>query len=81
MKCTTWSRSGGFVSVVLFANKTSAAVSTKIYKTEKGAKGANMRLKERCGDNWEKMNLPYRTTNPKHGSVTVNYKTENLASI
>ena len=78
MKTTTWNREAGYVSVVLFANKTSAAVSTKTYATKKGAEAANARLQEMCGDNWELANLPYRTTDPKTGEVTVNYRTENL---
>ena len=44
MNTTTWNRSSGFVSVVLFSNKTSAAVSTKVFKTEKGALAANTKL-------------------------------------
>ena len=50
MKTTTWNRANGFVSVVLFENGTSAAVSTKVYKTKKGAEGANNKLLQLCGE-------------------------------
>ena len=81
MKVTTWNRDVGFVSVVLFANGKSAAVSTKTYKTQKGAEGANKRLIEVCGDNYENQNLPWKTTNPKTGEVTENYRSENLSKV
>lgn len=81
MKTTTWNREEGFVSVVLFKNGTSAAVSTKVYASEDGAKAANEKLRDICGNDYRKQNLPYRTTNPKTGEVTVNYKVENLTSV
>jgi|TARA_R110000751_G_scaffold5594_3_gene25368 hypothetical protein len=81
MKVTTWNREDGFVSVVLFANNTSAAVSTKTFKTKKGAEGANKRIIELCGENWEKGNLPWKTTNPKTGEVVTNFHNENLSRI
>jgi|TARA_R110000751_G_scaffold50895_1_gene112049 hypothetical protein len=81
MKTTTWNREAGYVSVVLFKNGTSAAVSTKTYATKKGAESANTRLQDMCGENWELGNLPYRTTNPDTGEQTVNYRTENLQVI
>ena len=81
MKTTTWSRDEGFVSVVLFENGLSAAVSTKTYKTKDGALAANKKLHTICGKGYSKQNLPYRTTNPKTGEVTVNYKTENLTIV
>ena len=61
MKMTTWNREAGYVSVVLFDNGTSAAVSTKTYATKKGAEAANTRLQELCGEGYSNMNLPYRT--------------------
>lgn len=79
MKVTTWNRETGHVAVVLFANGTSAAVSTKTFKTKKGAIAATQRIKELCGENWEKGNLPWKTTNPKTGEVTVNFRNENLS--
>ena len=78
MKVTTWNRNDGFVSVVLFENGTSAAVSTKVYKTKKGAEGANNKLLELCGKNWENGDLPWETTDPKDGSVTRHYRREDL---
>ena len=81
MKMTTWNREAGYVSVVLFDNGTSAAVSTKTYATKKGAEAANTRLQELCGEGYSNMNLPYRTTNPEDGTVTVNYRTENLTVV
>ena len=81
MKLTTWNRANGFVSVVLFENGSSAAVSTKVYKTQKGAEGANKRLLELCGKNWEDGDLPWSTTNPKDGTVTRNYRRENLRRV
>ena len=81
MKTTTWNRNGGFVSVVIFANKTSAAVSTKVFKTQKGAEGANKKLIAMCGDNWEKGNLPWESTNVDTGEVTRHFVRENLTSI
>ena len=81
MKTTTWNRLDGYVSVVLFDNKRTAAVSKKIYKTQKGAESANERLKELCGEKYSNMNLPYETTDSKTGEITVNYRTENLISL
>ena len=81
MKTTTWNRDRGYVSVVLFENNMTAAVSEKIYKTQKGAEAANERLKELVGPKYSNMNLPYTTTNPKTGIKTTNYKTENLISL
>ena len=81
MKTTTWNRDHGFVRVVLFDNGTSAAVSTKQYKTEAGAIKANEKLQDICGDGYSKQNLPYRTTDPKTGEVVVNYRVENLTSV
>ena len=81
MKTITWSRLDGHVSVVLFENGRTCAVSTKIYKTQKGAESANERLKELCGEKYSNMNLPYETTDSKTGEITVNYRTENLISL
>ena len=78
MKTTTWNRNDGFVSVVLFENGTSAAVSTKVYKTKKGAAGANAKLEALCGEKWENGDLPWETTDPKDGSVTRHYRREDL---
>lgn len=81
MKTTTWNREHGHVSVILFENHSSAAVSTKVYQTKKGAIGANKRLAVMCGDNWEKHDLPWQSTNPETGLVTRHYRRENLTSI
>jgi len=81
MKTTTWNRDNGYVSVVLFANKKSAAVSTKVYATKQGALGANKRLVKICGDNWEHHDLPWESTNPDTGEVTRHYRRENLTAI
>jgi hypothetical protein len=78
MKVTTWNRDKGFVSVILFENGTSAAVSTKVFKTQKGAEGANNKLKAICGEDWKLGNLPWQTTDPKDGSVTRHYRREDL---
>ena len=81
MKCTTWSRHGGFVSVILFKNGTSAAVGRKVYKTKRGAEGGNARVLTLCGENWELQDLPWSTTNPETGEVTQNYRRENLSKV
>jgi hypothetical protein len=81
MKTITWKRKNGFVSVVLFANKKSAAYSTKTYKTKAGAEAANKRLAEICGENWELMNLPYTSADAKTGEITVNYIWQNLTGV
>ena len=81
MKTTIWNRDSGFVSVVLFENNKTCAVSTKVYKTAEGAKTANQKLKTLCGPNYSNCNLPYVSTNPKTGKRTVNYTTENLISL
>ena len=81
MKTCTWKRESGYVSVILFANGSSAAVSTKTFKTRKGAEGANNKLIEMCGKNWEKGDLPWESTNPKDGTVTKHYRKENLKTI
>ncbi len=81
MKTTTWSRKGGFVSVILCANGRTAYVGTKVMKTKKGAEGQNVRVRHLCGDNWEKGNLPKTSTNPEDGTVRVNYRYENLTTI
>ena len=81
MKTTTWSRGIGHVSVVLFENKKSAAVSTKIYKTVKGAEAANERLRAICGDGYDNSHLPWNSTDPQTGERTVNYKRENLIRV
>ena len=81
MKTTTWNRASGYVSVVLFTNGSSAAVSTKIFKTKKGAEAANAKLVTLCGDNWDKANLPWESTNPTTGEVTRHFRRENLTAI
>jgi hypothetical protein len=81
MKVTTWNRDLGHVAVILFDNGTSAAVSTKTFKTKKGAEGANKRIIEMCGENWELGNLPWKSTNPTTGEVTTNFRRENLSKV
>ena len=81
MNTTVWSRKEGFVSVVLFENGTSAAVSTKVFKSAEGAAKFNERIVEVCGHKYELSNLPVRTTNPINGEVTVNFIFENLIAI
>jgi len=81
MKCTTWSRKGGYVSVILFANGISAAVSTKVCKTRKGAEGINARVEALCGPGYSLQDFPWTSTNPETGEVTVNYRKENLSEI
>ena len=80
MKTLTFKRGEGYRSVVAFANGRSFAVSTKSYKSQRGAEGANNRLQELCGENWELGHLPWTTTNDE-GEVTVNYKRENRTAI
>jgi hypothetical protein len=81
IKLTTWNRGKGHVSVVLFDNNTSAAVSTKLYKSKKGAEAANARLVEFCGEGYSDNNIPWKTTNPETGEQTENYRLENLAVV
>lgn len=81
MKTTTWKREAGYVSVVLFDNKKSAAVSVKTYATQKGAEKANEKLAALCGDNYENANLPWTVTDVKTGAVTKLYRSENLLTI
>jgi DNA topoisomerase IB len=81
MKTTTWKREAGYVSVVLFANKKSAAVSTKTYSTQKGAEKANEKLATLCGENYENANLPWTVTDPKTGVISRLYRNENLLNI
>lgn len=78
MNMTTWSRDNGWVSVNLFKNGETAAVSTKHYATQEGAKAANEKIRKMCGDNYQHMNFPWSTTNIKTGEVTVHYRSENL---
>lgn len=70
MKTTTWKRDNGYTFCILFANGTSGAESVKTYKTETGAKKAIEALTERCGENWEKGNLPWELTDPATGEIT-----------
>jgi hypothetical protein len=83
MKLTTWNRGQGHVTVVLFENGTSGAVSTKVFKTKAGAENFGKRIEELCGPNYEKRNLLdlYTTTDPKDGKKTVNFRNENFSSI
>ena len=81
MKTTTWNREAGHVAVVLFDNGTSAAVSTKIYATKKGAEAANAKLLAMCGEKYEKANLPWESTNPETGEITRHFHRENLTSL
>tara|TARA_Y100000310_G_C20489204_1_gene718336 strand:+ start:231 stop:437 length:207 start_codon:yes stop_codon:yes gene_type:complete len=67
--------------VVLFDNNISAAVSTKVYKTKRGAENANARLADMCGDGYSKMDIPWNSTDPATGEVTTNYRRENLIPI
>jgi hypothetical protein len=81
MKLTTWNRDNGFVSVVLFDNGNSAAVSTKTFATKAGAEKFNKRIVEICGEKYEKANLPWESTNPETGEVTRHFRRENLTTI
>lgn len=81
METRTWKRENGFVSVVVFANKASVAVSTKTYATQKGAEAANKKLVEMCGDNWEKQNLPWQSTDIETGEITTHYRRENVVAV
>ena len=80
MKTLTFKRDAGYKSVVQFANGTSYAVSTKTFRTQKGAEAANNRLREVCGENWEIMNMPYDAT-AEDGTVTKLYRKENRVVI
>ena len=80
MKTLTFKRDQGFKSVIAYANGKGFAVSTKTYKSERGAIAANNRIIEICGANWELADLPYRTTDDE-GKITVNYKRENRIAI
>lgn len=81
MKTTVWSRKGGFVSVILCANGRTAIVGQHVKKTKAGAEKINNRVRELCGENWEHGNCPMTSTNPEDGTVTVNYRYENLTTI
>ena len=70
----------GFVSVVVFENRKSVAVSTKVYKTEKGAEAANARLLELCGRECERCDLPWTSTNIATGEKVVHYRRENTVA-
>ena len=78
MKMFVWNREDGYVHGILCENKRTAIVSTKHYATKKGAEKANERLLNICGEKYEKQNVPYRSTNPETGEVTVHFRTENL---
>lgn len=77
----TWKRENGFVSVVVFNNNSSVAVSTKTFKTEKGAEAMNAKLREMCGENWERGDLPWQSTNPETGEVTTHFRRENIRTL
>lgn len=81
MKMFVWNREDGYVHGILCKNGKTAIVSTKVYKTQKGAESANKKLQDITGENYEKQNVPYRTTNPETGEVKVNFKTENLTVV
>ena len=72
MKTTTWKIDGGFVSVVIFDNG-NVARSTKLYKTKKGAIGANNRVIEYCGENYSNNDFPWSTVNVDTGEETRHY--------
>ena len=80
MKTTTFERNDGYVSVIICENKKTFIVSTKTYKTKKGAENANAKLKEFCGENYSKNNIPYRVTHD-NGDVEVLYRTENRVGV
>ncbi len=86
MKTVTWTRHDGHVSVVLFENKRTAAVSTKVYATKQGALGANKRLAALCGANYGRdgsigQSFPWSRTDPETGVRTELYRSENLSAI
>ena len=80
MKITTFKRNDGFVTVVMFDNKESCAVSTKTFKTQAATK-FGQRIIEVCGHKWEKRNLPWETTNPITGEITRNFKREEVIGL
>ena len=57
MNMTTWSRDNGWVSVNLFKNGETAAVSTKHYATQEGAKAANEKIRKMCGEGYQHMQI------------------------
>jgi hypothetical protein len=86
MQTTTLPRDGGHKSVIICENGYSILVSTKTYKTKKGAEGANTRVDELCGPGYSKRNLVgpggiARTTSLKTGKVQVNYVVENVTTV
>jgi hypothetical protein len=81
MKTTTWRRKGGYVSVILFDSGKSAAVGTNVCATQKGAESQNTRVDAMCGPGYSLMDLPWSSTDPETGEITVHYRRENLSPI
>ena len=75
METTTFPRNGGFVSVIVCQNKKTFIVSTKTYKTKRGALAANSHVDAFCGPGYSLNNLPYWIT-ADDGSRTEIYRTE-----
>jgi len=70
-------RNGGYVPAIKFSNG-NLAVSTKTFKTKNGAVSLVKRVTEICGDKFtrEGNDLPWETTNPETGEVTVHFRHE-----
>ena len=85
LKFYTWSRAGGHVLVIPFANKKSVAVSKKVFKTEHGAMKLGARVNERCthpitGALWYR-DIPWTTTDAKTGVKTTHFIREEVDSL
>jgi hypothetical protein len=85
MKTFTWARNGGHVLVIPFANGITAGVSTKTFKTKRGALAFGDRIRTRCchpitGKDWYR-DLPFQTTDLESGEVTKHFTTEPVDTI
>ena len=80
MKTLTFKRGQGWKSAVEFANGKSFGVSIKTYATKRGAEGANTKLRNTCGENWENNDMLWEFTNDD-GEVIKLYKRESRVSL
>jgi hypothetical protein len=81
MKFITWNRDSGYVLVLPFDNKTSVAVSTKVFKTEHGALKFGERIEQFCGPDYKDNDLPWSTTDIKTGIKTRHFNREVVRTI
>tara|TARA_R100000306_G_C4310812_1_gene110091 strand:+ start:129 stop:371 length:243 start_codon:yes stop_codon:yes gene_type:complete len=80
MKLVTWKRDKGYVSVCIFDNKTSCAVSRKVFATKVGAEKMNARVLEHCGSNYEN-DFPWSVTDTDTGNRQQLFNRENVAKV